>query len=280
MKYTKPRNVDRGTVAGYDYGEEAAAERVSGLAGSETVTPAPAGRVGQTPGSTLSVSPAAPRAKTKSSNRAHRPLAASDVPLPDPDSLPGVPEKPAKVAKAFEAAARKTAYQIYEELNTSRSLEGVANNGGFDLEDVKRWAEEDRWEEHFQEDRREIEHLAISEGNPTQAIRLRAAMKVDCLHALERDIACTDSKYALKQTERKAIFDMVKELTDSEIGTDKMRPGKIIVLMDKEAYAKAAMSRKEQLTEQLDEKVYDKMVEQYLPKKGEVNDGGLSTGTK
>lgn len=251
------------TVKGFDYGQEAVPDCDCGHDAQAPGQACPATPAPVPPGTTLSPTPTPPRAKTKPSLR----RAASDVPLADPDTLPGVPEKPARISKAYEAAARKTAYQIYEELNNSRSLEGVAHNGGFDLADVTRWAQEDNWEQMFQADKREVEALAIQEGNPTQAIKLRASMKVDCLHALERDISCEDAKYGLKQTERKAIFDMVKDLTDSEVGADKMRAGKIIILMDKDAYVQAAMSRKDQLKSQQDENLYDQMVEKYVPKK-------------
>lgn len=284
---------DAGTVAGYGYGQESVSMPISKLSGSdlvEAVKDLVDGAIaGPTPGTTLRSPATTPRTKTESSRPGKHPgvpvsHSASEVPLSRPDDLPDVPSVPAKVSHFYATAARKTAYQIYEELNRSRSLEAVVSRGGFSLEDVTRWSKEDDWEGQFQADKAEVEALALQEGNPVQAIKLRASMKVDCLWALERDISCTDAKFGLKQTDRKAIFEMVKELTASELEPGKMRPNKIFILMDKEAYERNKMSRKDQVSTAQDEKLYDDMLAKYRPKggsngKNKADQKGVEEGT-
>jgi hypothetical protein len=182
----------------------------------------------------------------------------------DIDALPDMPTQPAKhILPRYQEAAARTAYQIYEDLGTKRSLELVADQGGFTLQDVQTWAREYHWEETYLQEQAEAARIALSEGNPTQAIRLRESLKASLQHTLELSIS-DPVKYGLKPADRKAIFDMVKELTDTDMDRDQMRPGKIIVLMDREAYERANESRAQQIQEQKDDELYEKMHEQAM----------------
>lgn len=268
-------------VAGFDYGQPGQVGSQPGQVGSNIIQGPPDdsnpgrssrddeatdGSLGGT-GSTSRPEATPRRVATKSSD----PDILPHPPLPpeiSSDSLPDIPSAPSKISHTFEAAAARTAYQIFEDLGRNRSLEMVAEKGGFDLADVTKWSQENHWEEMYKADQSEAASLSMSEGNPVQAIRLRAAMKVDLQRTLELSIQDPEH-YGLRPVDRKAIFEMVRQLTDTEVGADKMRPGKIIVLMDRDAYERAKEPRAIQIKEQKDDKLYEEMHAQALAQAAE-----------
>lgn len=135
--------------------------------------------------------------------------------------------------EADKAAAEQLYFTLLKEKNIVREVSKIL---GFPQQIIKEWEEKEGWIERAKNIRKNLKKNLKDLTDETAVIRDNMLLRTIITKKLEDGAV---GKVKMSATEIKALNDMLEKINKAVLGEVKEAPGHVVILMDKEAYARA-----------------------------------------